>query len=87
MPITNEETQRSTAAMLEMLAYAKSMHYGFECREMMESTDADLMDLAKAGVVLVEMAVAMGVGNAEFEHRISQLQKTALRISACGGGR
>jgi hypothetical protein len=85
MPLTNEQAQRSTAAMLEVLAYVKSMHEGFEYRELLESTDTDHMDLVKAGVVLTEMALSLGVGDAEFEHRISQMQKTALRISARGG--
>lgn len=84
MALNNEQTQRSTAAMLEVLSYVRSLHHGFEYRELLESTDTDLMDLVHAGVVLTEMALSLGVGDAEFEHRVSQLQKTALRIAARG---
>lgn len=84
MPLNNEQTQRSTAAMLEVLSYVRSMHHGFEYRELMESTDTDHLDLVKAGVVLTEMALSLGVGDAEFEHRIAQMQATALRIAARG---
>ncbi|MED5802944.1 hypothetical protein VX037_18120 [Gordonia sp. Z-3] len=85
MALNNEQIQRSSAALLEVLSYIRSMHCGFEYRELMDTTDTDPMDLAKAGVVIGEMALSLGVGDAEFEHRISQLQKTALTLASRGG--
>lgn len=89
MGLNEQQIQRSTSSMLEILVAVKQMHHGNAqaVRYLLETSDTDPVDLATAGVIIAEMALAYDedeVEEAVFDLRIDQLRTAALRIGQEG---